>query len=43
MFKKTLIAASLAMTAAYSIAAPAPVQETAPVAVCAGFNHRLIN
>ncbi|MFM2642328.1 amidohydrolase family protein [Vibrio chagasii] len=32
MFKKTLIAASLAMTAAYSIAAPAPVQETAPVA-----------
>ncbi len=32
MFKKTLMVASLAMATAYSIAAPAPVQETAPVA-----------
>ncbi|MDK9739039.1 amidohydrolase family protein [Vibrio sp. D404a] len=33
MFKKTLIAASLAMTAAYSIAAPAPAVETEPTAI----------
>lgn len=33
MFKKTLIAASLAMTATYSFAAPAPVPATAPTAV----------
>ena len=32
MFKKTLIAASLAMTATYSFAAPAPVPATAPTA-----------
>ncbi|MGR5258522.1 amidohydrolase family protein [Vibrio astriarenae] len=33
MFKKTLIAVSLAMTTAYTVAAPTPVQETSPTAV----------